>query len=107
MPNLQWRGIEGRPLNQYLGEYSNGSLPAITGRFRTAGGTSNYRTIFTEISGAFYGDSSQSGRAGTTSEVEAGYRYLNMDAARSSSTYWRTDNEVHTKHVGMYYCIKY
>ena len=69
-----------------------GALPAITGRFRLAGGTSNYRTIFTEISGAFYGDSSQSGRAGTTSEVESGYRYLNIDAQRSSGVYNRTDN---------------
>ena len=69
-----------------------GALPAITGRFRTAGGTSNYRTIFTEISGAFYGDTSQAGRAGTTSEVENGYRYLNIDAQRSSSVYNRVDN---------------
>lgn len=83
----QDRSLQGSSTNHTAGSTIAAGLPNITGRFRTSGGTGSYRTIFTEISGAFYGDSSQSGRGGTSSETENGYIYLNIDASRSNSMY--------------------
>lgn len=84
----------------YFGEYANGSLPAITGSLTAiAMNPFNY-------SGAFYvGNSSGTVPGPNSGSIQR--RYVDFEASRSSNTYWRTDNEVHTKHIGMYYVIKY
>lgn len=89
--------VEGRSLNsEYFGQYHVGSLPKITGG--TGGCVGNVAPY-----GAFY----QGGQYGTAGGGSGKFYQNVFDASRSSGSYWRTDNEVHANHLGIYYLIKY
>lgn len=83
-----------------LGSISDGSLPAITGSLTAvAMNPFNY-------SGAFsVGNSSGTVPGPNTGSIQR--RYIDFDAYRSASAYWRKDNQVHARNIKMHYIIKY
>ena len=77
---------------------TNGSLPNITGDINTYCALGANGCFSPEQYGPW-------GPQGTASQYA--YWHVNIDASRSSGVYWRTDNEVHPKNLGLYYIIKY
>ena len=85
-----------------FGVKDSGSLPAITGAFY------NIQSAHSnQASGAFkyYSWNNKQNTANGGDYWQEGYN--DFDASRSSSKYWRTDNQVHAMAVYMNYIIKY
>jgi hypothetical protein len=83
-----------------------GSAPEITGGYGLVCNGSNSSTIRWYAYGAMYQETTATRNVGSSGSSASGHG-LAFDARRSSSAYWRTDNEVHAKCVRMMFCIKF
>ena len=88
-----------------VGSTSNGSLPAITGSLSAS--TTCFDGDVATVSGAIRLVQSSARQKSWASSYNTAGNGFTIDASRCSSSYWRTDNQVHARNVKMYYVIKY
>jgi len=84
------------------GSTSDGSLPNITGSF-----WNGYRGVVGSTDGCFGTENWNRFRDWGGQGSVSNFDGANFNANRSSSAYWRTDNQVHARNVKMYFVIKY
>lgn len=83
--------------NSEFGTFNIGSLPKITGGFRWCNAQDFWGAFGLGAFGGSYGQGTWHGD----------WHGTDFDAARSSATYWRTDDEVHATGLMVYFLIKY
>lgn len=86
----------------YIGTYTNGQLPNITGSFATAFIGNQNTGVY---SGAFYSTKYNPGQGAASNGSWSGY--YNLDASRSSSIYMNNETGVVPRSLTVKFIIKY